>query len=133
VAAPIGIRVEGGAKLRRALRDADASMADLKALHSRIGALVAASASGRVPRASGALAGTIRASGTASTTTVRAGYASIPYAGVVEWGWPARNIGAQPYLTTAASDTEPQWLGVYTGGIQGILDDAAGDADGTGS
>jgi len=133
MAAPVAVRLEGGAKLRRALRDADGALDDLRDLHRRIGLTVQAAAGGIVPRRSGDLAGSIRSSGTKTSAVVRAGYASIPYAGVIEWGWPARSIDPQPYLTEAAQRTEPEWVGDYQREMQSILDRVAGAADGSGS
>jgi hypothetical protein len=127
------VRVEGGRKLRGALKAAESALLDdLQALHSRIGQTVAPAAAANAPRRSGTLAGTVRTSGTKAGALIRAGYAAVPYAGPIHWGWPKRNIVAQPFLSEAAQATEPQWLADYLREVQGILGDAAGDADGTG-
>jgi hypothetical protein len=127
------VRVEGGRKLRGALKAAEGALLDdLQALHARIGSTVTPVAAANAPRRSGALAGTIRSSGTKAGAVIRAGYAAVPYAGPIHWGWPKRHIEPQPFLSEAAQATEPQWLADYLSEVQGILDDAAGDADGTG-
>jgi hypothetical protein len=41
-----------------------------------------------------------------------------------KWGWPKRNIGAQPWLTEAAQDTEPTWTGIYEEDTQKLIDRA---------
>ena len=54
------------------------------------------------------------------------GRASVPYAGAIHWGWPARNIRAQPFLTNAAASTEPTWVAQYLADIQKIVDQVRG-------
>lgn len=107
------IKVEGGARLRRTLRQAGSDLQDLAAAHSATAALVANAGRARAPKVSGRLAGTIRPSGTKTKAVVRAGFARVPYAGPIHWGWPARNITAQPFLSDAATSTEPAWQNIY--------------------
>jgi hypothetical protein len=63
----------------------------------------------------------VRSSGTKTMALVRAGYASVPYAGVQEWGWPGRNIPAQPFIVPAAHETEPRWYEAYLSEVERIL------------
>ena len=69
----------------------------------------------------GALQASIRSSGTKTAGVVRAGGGSVPYAGVQEFGWPARGIPAQPYLTAALVEIEPQILDLYHAELESIL------------
>ena len=98
------VRVEGAKELRRALRRAenDLEKKALKEAHAAGARLVAAAATQIVPKVSGTLAGSIRASGTQTKGIVRAGRKSVPYAGVIHFGWPRRNISPQPFLCEAA-------------------------------
>lgn len=107
------IKVEGGARLRRTLRQAGADLGDLAAAHSATARMVAAAGRARAPKVTGRLAGTVRPSGTKTKAVVRAGFARVPYAGPIHWGWPARNITAQPFLSDAATSTEPAWQQIY--------------------
>ena len=50
----------------------------------------------------------------------------MPYAGAIHWGWPARNIVGQPFLTDAAKATEPIWVAQYLADIQKIVDKVKG-------
>jgi len=118
----VTVKVDGAAQLRRTLRRAGHDLGDLGDLHAQVGGIVVGEADAWAPRGpTGALAGSIRAWKAKTSAIVRAGGAKVPYAGVQEWGWPARNIRAHPYLTTAAKATEPTWTEVYTAGVDRIL------------
>ena len=115
------VQVRGARELRRTLRKAGADMQQVKNLHAEIGGIVAGAARPATPHRSGRLAGTVRSSGTQTASIVRAGRASVPYAGPIQWGWPARNIEPQPWLTDAAHETEPRWFAAFDAGIERIL------------
>jgi phage gpG-like protein len=122
--ATAGVTVQGARELRGAMRKAGLDMGEMKAVHARVGLLVAQSTT--PPRRSGRLAASIRSTGQAGAAVVRAGGAKVPYAGVIEYGWPSRNISAQPYLRTAAHRTEPRWAPMYLAEVQAILDRIGG-------
>lgn len=54
-----------------------------------------------VPRKSGRLAGSIRATAGAAKAAVMAGSARVPYAGVINYGWPAGSM--RQALSTSSS------------------------------
>lgn len=116
------VEVEGGRELRAALRGIDGGIKDLKATHAKISAAVTPVAKRDAPHVSGALVSSIRGTGTASAAIVRAGGAKVPYGGPIHWGWPARNIVGQPFLTDAGKSTEPAWVGIYEHDIQALID-----------
>lgn len=110
------VTVEGLNELRRFIRrfPDDLSKDGLKRIHDKVAEPVESEAKSRVPRRSGRLAGSIRrAKGSTKAATVRAGRASVPYAGPIHFGWPNRRvvwgkqtdgpvpIRAQPFLTDA--------------------------------
>lgn len=107
--------------LRRTLRAAGRDLADIKAAHRAAGNVVRGRATGTAPRRTGRLAGTIRVGATATSAYVRAGRASVPYAGPIHWGWPRRGIAPQPWLSEAATDTETVWIYFYEKEIQNAL------------
>lgn len=115
------VQVRGARELRRSLRKAGADMTEVKALHAEVGGIVAGAARPATPHRSGRLAGTVRSSGTNTASIVRAGRASVPYAGPIHYGWPRRNIEPQPWLVNAAHDTEPRWSARFMDGIEQIL------------
>ena len=120
------VKVEGAAQLRRTLRRAGLDLTDLKASHAQAGQIAAAGGQASAPRITGRLASTIRSTGTNTGATIRAGYARVPYAGPVHWGWPGHNISPNPFLTEGAQATEPDWVAVYQDAIDEALNQVKG-------
>lgn len=114
------VQVDGARELRRTLRAAGDDLEDLKAANLQAAQIAATAARARAPRLTGQLAGDIRASGTKTAGTIRAGRKKIPYAGPIHWGWPARGIEARPYITEGAQATESIWVPLY----QELMDEA---------
>lgn len=98
----MSVRVQGAARFKRtvcrARRDMVASEPSKKAAQ-----IAARAARATAPRKSGRLRRSIRAEG----KTVRA---RAVYAGVQNYGWPARNIRAQPFMYDRMRAVEPVWL-----------------------
>jgi len=120
------VKVDGLPRLRRALRDAGREVADLKAANAAAAALVAAAAAARAPRRSGRLAATLRGNRAVGRATVLAGGASVPYAAPIHWGWAARGIEAQPFVSEAAQATEAAWVAAYLTDIERVVDSVGG-------
>src|SRR4051812_30386364 len=104
------VKVEGARQMRKSLKAAGEDLSDLKEASYQTGLLIASAAAARAPVASGRLAATIRPARSVSGVTIRAGSASVRYAGPTHWGWPARNLRARPFLSEAAQETEERWL-----------------------
>lgn len=121
-----GVRVEGLDNLVRTLKRAGVDISELKDAHARAGEIVAGEAAAIAPRRSGALAGTIRAARQVRRAQVVAGRASVPYAAPIHWGWPARNIVAQPFLSDAAQSTETRWVDQYRKDVETALSNVRG-------
>lgn len=120
------VQVEGARELRKALKKAGDDLADMKALNQAIGNVVVAAARGKAPTRTGALGGSLRAANIVGGVTVRAGSAGVPYAGPIHWGWPARNIKAQPFVVEAAQSTEAEWVAMYEAEVDRILEKVEG-------
>lgn len=116
-----GIKVEGARELRASLRRAGEDLSDLKAAHAAASGVVVAASRIRAPHRSGRLAGSVRGSGTATKALIRAGGVSVPYANPIHWGWKARGIAAQPFITDAAQNTEPVWTVLYERQVELIV------------
>lgn len=106
-------QVEGGRELRRTLKQAGDDLQDLTAAHREAAEIAARASSALAPVKSGRLRDTIRAAGTKTAGIIRAGFARVPYAGPIHWGWRRRNIDAQPFMSQGAQDSEGRWIRVY--------------------
>lgn len=115
---PLRTELKGAAELRRTLRKAGQDLEDLKDANAAAAKIVEEGAVGLVPVDFGNLARSIRSSGTKTAGVVRAGSKAVPYAGPIHWGWPARNIQANPFAADAAKLTEPTWGRIYEDAVQ---------------
>ena len=113
------VRIEGLSKTVRALKKAGAEAQDMKDLMHAIGMLVVNAA--KPPVRSGRLAATIRAGRGQTKAVVRAGGAAAPYAGVIEYGWPAHNIQPRHYLTEALQAERSAVVEKLDQGLEEIL------------
>lgn len=120
------VRVEGGRELRRTLRQAGDDLQGLKDAHAEAARIAATASADLAPRRTGRLAATIRSSGTKTAGIVRAGRAAVPYAGAIHWGWPARNITANPFISQGARDSEGRWIRVYEDAVATALQKVKG-------
>lgn len=118
--APV-VEVIGAKELRKTMKAAGDNLADLKDVNQAVGNMVVNVARGMAPSRTGALAGSIRAARAAGGVTVRAGSGSIPYAGPIHWGWPARGIAANPFVMNAAMTTETEWVALYEAELEKII------------
>jgi hypothetical protein len=119
-----GIRIEvtGLGKALRALSEAGDYATDMKELMHSTGEIVATAARRRAPYQSGALQGSIRAGRGKTKAVVRAGSkARVPYAGVVHYGWPARNITGSEFMVDALEDSRDEAFLHINAGIKDLL------------
>lgn len=127
------VSVEGGPKLRRALRKAGADLDDLKVINFRLSQVFVSGARARAPRGrSGKLAKSIRPIKARTMVGLRAGSKAVPYVGPVHWGWPSRPdeargwrggpIEGNNFATDAAKDMLPGLVREWEAGVQKILD-----------
>ena len=121
------VEVRGAKELRKSLKQAGDDLSDMKDANLAVGNIVVSAAQGLAPHRTGALAGSIRAARAAGSVAIRGGLRRVPYAGVIHWGWPARNIKAQPFLSDAATSTEAEWVALYEAELDKIIDRVEGD------
>lgn len=119
-------QVEGGRQLRRTLRQAGDDLQDLKAAHLDAAQVVLSASAALAPSRTGRLKQTLRAAGTKTQGIVRAGKKAVPYAGPIHWGWPKRNIRANPFIATGAKNSEGQWVRKYENHVENILNKIEG-------
>lgn len=117
------VTVEGINALVRRLAKIDAELiVGLKGVHLQMAQTVIGAAGPGAPRRSGRLAGSLRGGQAARQSIVRAGGASVPYAGPIHWGWPARGIRANPWIAAAAQASEPVWLAQYEQALRALVE-----------
>lgn len=121
-----GIRVEGASRLRRTLRAAGRDLGNLKAAHAKAAKIAETAAASAAPVLTGSLKGSLRSSGTGTAGIIRAGTKSVPYAAPIHWGWAARGIDPQPFISEGAQASEPVWLRVFEADLEDILDQVKG-------
>lgn len=117
----VGLKVEGARELRRTLDQAGHDLNDLTDAHKESGQIVAAEGKARAPKVTGARAGTVRSSGTKTGAVVRAGSASLPGVPPDHWGWAARNIEPNPWLSEALEDKTPDVVELYEDAVERVL------------
>ena len=101
------IEVEGTKELRRIIKRIEGKEIKdaMKAANKGAAEVIAVEADRTVPVTSGSLQKSIRATGAQASGSVKVGSkAKVPYAGVIHYGWPARGIKPQPFVTEALQE-----------------------------
>lgn len=118
---------KGLSTLARTLRKAGADMQDLKAAYRQAASVAEKRTKPLTPRRSGKLAGTIRASATQKSGVVRAGSSRIPYAGVINYGWPGHNIKASNFMAKGLERSDDEIEGIFADAIDKALAQVKGN------
>ena len=106
--------IQGLAEVNKALRSMSKETRDsMKATHKKAAEIVIQGAKRYVPVVSGKLAASIRDGSTQRMGRVRVGSASVPYAGPIHFGWPARRIKPQPFIYDALDGRRNEVAAVY--------------------
>jgi hypothetical protein len=126
-----GYRVSGGAPqiegLKEVMKDLRSlstdSREDMKDTHRRAGDIVAAAAKPLAPVLTGRLSSTITSSPTQYQGRVRIGRGqSVPYAGPIHFGWPARRIAPQSFVYDALDSRREEVLQTYERRMNDLID-----------
>lgn len=117
------LQIEGLREVVRDLKDLQVDLReDMKDTHRRAGEIVAAAARPLAPSRSGALSRTIVSSPTQYQGRVRIGKgASVPYAGPIHFGWPARRIKPQPFIYDALDGRREEVKQTYERRINDLI------------
>lgn len=106
------VTLVGFAELARALNASPGTFAQVYGKARRtVAGIITSAALSRAPVLSGTLRGTIAPETSEGVGGTRWG---TDYGGVIHFGWPDRNIVAQPFARDAASATESRWLDVIS-------------------
>jgi hypothetical protein len=116
--AEAGISVKGVKQVTDTLTKLGKDLESNIELNKELSATLSQKASAMAPRLTGALASSVQGNPSAEKAQILAGSAAVPYAGVIEYGWPDRNIDAQPYLNPAVYDNLGYIIEKYNESIQ---------------
>lgn len=98
----------------RTLRKAGADLDDLKQVNLQAARTALTAVRALTPVGdTGRLARSVRAGATRKAGVIRAGRKAVPYAGVINYGWPARHITGRLYANNGVARSETQWLPLY--------------------
>jgi len=86
---------------------------DLPKIHKTAATPVAKTAAKLAPHRTGALSASLRALGSQKSGRAVAGKASVPYAGVINYGWGARNIEPSLFLERALKQEEEKVIKIF--------------------
>ena len=118
----LDIDVKGADRLERTLDGAADELARMDAAAAETSRIVAAAGAALAPKASGALAASVRAE--PQGPVVQATSAS-PYAPFVHYG--TKLMAARPFLIAAVRQTEQVWIGSYTRNADQVLSHVKGN------
>ena len=116
--AEAGISIKGVKQVTDTLTKLGKDLESNIELNKELSATLSQKASAMAPRLTGALASSVQGNPSAEKAQILAGSAAVPYAGVIEYGWPDRNIDAQPYLNPAVYDNLGYIIEKYNESIQ---------------
>ena len=104
MAEAISVELNGVKEVQEALDKIGSSLENLTDLNKDLGSDLSKKASAKAPRLTGALSASVGFTATKDKAQIYAGSETVVYAGVQEYGWPEKNIKAQPYLRPAVYD-----------------------------
>ena len=71
-------------------------------------------------------AASLRTGATRRAGVIRAGRKAVPYAGPINYGWPAHHISPRLFVNTGVAQSEPQWQRLYLDFINRTLSQIQG-------
>lgn len=117
----MAVVIKGLVEAQTAIRRFAEEASKLENANKDLGSKIASRATATAPRRSGALANSIGTQPIDGGVQVYAGSASVPYAGVTEYGWPQRGRAAKPYLMPAVQYYTGEIVKSYENNIQQII------------
>jgi len=119
--AEAGITITGVKEVTDTLKKLGRDLESNIELNKELSTTLSQKASAMAPKLTGALASSVLGNPSAEKAQILAGSAAVPYAGVQEYGWPERNIKAQPYLNPAVRDNMGYIIEKYNDSIQAAI------------
>ena len=116
--AEAGITIQGVKEVKDSLNKLARELESNIELNKELSTTLSQKASAMAPKLTGALASSVQGNPSAEKAQILAGSAAVPYAGVIEYGWPAKNKQAQPYLNPAVNNNIGYIIEKYNDSIQ---------------
>lgn len=116
--AEANISIQGVQEVKDTLNKLGRDLESNIELNKELSTTLSQKASALAPRLTGALASSVVGNPSAEKAQIVAGNEAVPYAGVQEYGWPLRNIKAQPYLNPAVNNNMGYIIEKYNDSIQ---------------
>ena len=114
----IEISVENVKQVQNTLDKLSVELERNSALNKELSSTLSQKASALAPYLTGALASSVQGNPSDTKAQILAGSVAVPYAGVQEYGWPEKNIKAQPYLRPAVFNNIPYIIEKYNDSIK---------------
>ena len=118
--------VIGGKRFVATMRKAGADLDELREVNAQAARIAAPAVRRLVPRRTGTLAASLRTGATKRAGVIRAGRKSVPYAGVINYGWPKRHITGRMFANNGVAQTEPAWTKLYKDFIKKTMSQVKG-------
>lgn len=112
------ITIKGVQEVKNTLNKLGKDLESNTELNKELSSTLSQKASAMAPRLTGALASSVKGNPSAEKAQIMAGSSAVPYAGVQEYGWPEKNIQAQPYLRPAVYNNLGYIIEKYNESIQ---------------
>ena len=116
--AEVNISIQGIKEVTDSLNKMARDLESNIELNKELSTTLSQKASALAPKLTGALASSVVGNPSAEKAQILAGSAAVPYAGVIEYGWPAKNKEARPYLTPAVNNNIGYIIEKYNDSIQ---------------
>lgn len=121
------LMVVGQKRFVQTMRKAGADMDELKEINRRAAQTALPAVRNLAPRGeTGKLAGSLRVGATKRAGVIRAGRKAVPYAGPINYGWPARRIKPRLFVNNGVASTEAQWTQIYQAFIDKTFEQVKG-------
>lgn len=121
------LMVVGQRRFVQTMRKAGADMDELKGVNREAAEIAAPAVRRLTPRGtSGKLIKSVRVGATKRAGVIRAGSKAVPYAGPINYGWPAHNISPRTFANDGVAETEPQWTKLYEAFVKKTLKQVQG-------
>lgn len=121
MAEALSVNVTGIEEVTKLLNQVVNNLESMTSANKEISQTLSSKASAMAPRRTGALASSVKGNPSGQKAQIMAGSNAVPYAGVQEYGWPAKNIQAQPYLRPAVNDNMGYIIERYSKEIKDVI------------